>query len=474
MKIGENEKIAELLTEQLTFPSQPVDETKYRNSTYFVISRVAYLIGVPKAIFENPHSSPELSIYEQLDENKNARILRNLCMIRTGLIRYFRQIGQAMTYDLKNIDSLPEYIPPECAKQLWRDGVQLLKANYKPEKYITDINRLLPARADACKELFPIWLNWDYIRMMFLMPKGETSEGAKRAHAEYHKNPGLYPYQAYINWPVAETDGNILYSDKKFVTLLYEKHENFFQDIDKVTDASYQTKHGIYDFIAGSQGTVLVVDCENSDPYKLYAVLSNLERDQLSLVRKIILFDDPTYTPAAWQLINEFTEIPVEHMALNRLKNNKSLVDMTLGVMVTKEFYQNTGDSFVIVSSDSDYWALITALPEARYLVMVEYDKCGRDLTEALENRGIFYCFIDDFCSGNSDEIKRRTLLTQIQARLDAAVDLNVHEMLRQVLYDSMVEMSEREKKQFYDRYIKPMKVVIGEDGALQLRLGGS
>ncbi len=112
MKIGENEKIAELLSGQLSFPAESGDETKYKNSTYFVISRVAYLIGVPRTIFENPHSSPELSIYEQLDADKNARILRNLCMIRTGLMRYFRQIGKAMMYDLKNIDSLPEYIPP--------------------------------------------------------------------------------------------------------------------------------------------------------------------------------------------------------------------------------------------------------------------------------------------------------------------------------------------------------------------------
>lgn len=78
------------------------------------------------------------------------------------------------------------------------------------------------------------------------------------------------------------------------------------------------------------------------------------------------------------------------------------------------------------------------------------------------------------FPAESGDEIKRKTLLTQLQTRLDAAVELNVHEMLRQVLYDSMVEMSEREKKQFFDRYIRPMRIVIEEDGALRLRLGGS
>ena len=32
--------------------------TLYENSTYMVVSKVAYLIGVPKAIFENEHEPP--------------------------------------------------------------------------------------------------------------------------------------------------------------------------------------------------------------------------------------------------------------------------------------------------------------------------------------------------------------------------------------------------------------------------------
>ena len=67
--------------------------------------------------------------------------------------------------------------------------------------------------------------------------------------------------------------------------------------------------------------------------------------------------------------------------------------------------------------------------------------------------------------------MKRRTLLSQIQDRLDAALDLNVTDLLHQVMYDSMVEMSEKEKQQFFDRYIKTMKVVIDSQGTLKLQL---
>lgn len=455
--------------QSLQAPSQ--ESTQYPNSTYMIVSKVAYLIGVPKQIFENEHEPPDITFYHQLEQNKNARIIRNLCIIRTGIERHFHKIQTAMRYDLKNIDSLPEFIPPECARQLWRDGVELLKANYRPDKYIFDINKLLTQHINSCKPLFPIWLNWDYIRSLFLMPHGNSTHGTKAAFSEYHANRSKYPYQVYINWDFGPNDGNILYSDKKFVTMLYERHEDFFQDVSKVTDASNLVKNGIYDFIGKSTRTVFVVDCENSDPYKLHAVLKNLEPEELEKVSKIILYDDVN-TTVAWQILNEFTEIPVEHMVIRRLKENKSLVDMSLAVGVCKEFYQFQTDSFVIVSSDSDYWALISAVPEAHYLVMVEEDKCGHDMIEALHNAGIFYCFIDDFCTGNSEGVKLKTLLTQIETRINAAVQINLDDLLRQVYLETMVDMTEGEKKQFYNRYIKPMRVVIDAEGNLKIQLG--
>ena len=72
--------------------------------------------------------------------------------------------------------------------------------------------------------------------------------------------------------------------------------------------------------------------------------------------------------------------------------------------------YKNDVDSFVIVSSDSDYWGLISSLPDAHFLVMIEREKCGPDMKEALADSGIFYCYLDDFYSGNSEDIKKNAL----------------------------------------------------------------
>ena len=447
------------------------NQDKYCNSTYLIVSKIAYLIGVPENIFKNEYEPPKQEIFEQMDQIKAARIIRNLCMIRTGIEQYFSKIQNAMCYHLKNLDSVPEYIPTKCAKQLWQDGIPLLKANYQLDKYLSDINRLISQNVNNCKDLLPIWLNWDYVRKMFIMPNGDTVKGAKAAFNEYHGNIVKYPYQVYINWHFGDYDGNILYNDKKFVSLLYEKNEDFFQDMSKVTDASNLTKNGIYDFIEKSEKTIIVVDCENSDPFKLYAVLKNLEQDELEKVSKIILYNDVN-TSMAWQIIDDFTEIPVEHMMTHRVKGTKSLVDITLTAGVCKEFYSGNADSFCIVSSDSDYWGLISSIPEAKFLVMIEEDKCGHDLVDAMNNSGIFYCYIDDFCTGNSEEVKLSVLLTQIQKRLDEALRLNINEVLNQVYYDTMVDMTAGEKEQFYKRYIKPMKLITDKEGNLSIKLG--
>ena len=50
------------------------EQIAYKDSTYELVSKVAYLIGVPLRIFENEHEPPKLEIYQQLDKDKNARI----------------------------------------------------------------------------------------------------------------------------------------------------------------------------------------------------------------------------------------------------------------------------------------------------------------------------------------------------------------------------------------------------------------
>lgn len=303
------------------------------------------------------------------------------------------------------------------------------------------------------------------------MPNGTTEAGIKAAANEYYANKSGYPYQVYINWP-SKMNGNILYTDNKFTRLLYEMHEDYFYDQQKVKDAGQKTKDSIYGFLDRSQKTAIVVDCENSDPYKLYAMLANLDQEALlEKICKIILYND-VHTATAWKILEKFTQIPIEHNMIERLKETKSLADVVLTAGVCREYYRNGISSFILASSDSDFWGLITSMPELDFLVLVESEKCGQPIKVALENGGFSYCYLDDFCTGNSDELQIEAVLTEVRNALASQCSFNIDEILREAYTATRVDMSSAEKKQFYDRYIKPMKLTISKDGNVSIQLG--
>ena len=470
MKIKQSD--AERLIAYVAEPeSEKLQWNDYKNGTYQIISKVAYLIGVDKRHFEAEHESPQMSWYDELSQNKNARIIRNLCRLRTAIEQNYSTISSLMYYDVKNLGTLPKYIPPDALLELSSDGINIEKPSYKLNQYIININKHISNRINNVKELFPIWLNWEYIRQLFIMPNGAKEEGIKSAASEYYQAKNSYPYQVYINW-AGRNQGNILFNDRKFVVLLYEAHNDMFSDMSKVTDAGFITKSGIYDFLESSERCCIVVDCENSDAYKLYATLKNLDQERLlDRVSKIILFDD-VHTTSAWSLLDEFMEIPIEHITIERILEHKSLVDIRLSAGVCMEYYENYVDSFILASSDSDYWALISSIPKIKFLVLIENEKCSGATKRALLTQGIKYCYIDDFSTGNSGELKEAVILSEVKKALDEAIHINIHEVVEAAFINSRAELSPAERRQFLNRYIRQMKLVIEKDGSLRIQLG--
>ncbi len=455
-------------TSSLQSQSETTTDIYFKN-TYTIVSTVAYLLGVPERIFQNEFGSPRPEIYERLEKERSARIIRNLCMLRTAIERNFGYINEKMTFEYKGLMSMPELIPIDAIAQLEREHINIVKTHSKLVHYVIDINRLIMDRINNCKDFFPMWLKWQYLREIFIMPNGLTEEGTKEAANTYYMNKNYYPYRMYMNWPPSD-QGNILYNDKKFVTLLYEWNNDKFEDLSKVSDAGSRTKGNIYQFLEDSGRTVVVVDCENSDPYKLCAVFNHLEADILEKIARIVLFDD-VHTTDAWAILEQYVHVPIEHIVIERIKQNKSLVDIRLTADACKEFYQNKTDSFVIVSSDSDYWGLISALPDAHFLVMIEREKCGPDMKTALAASGIFYCFLDDFYSGDNQDIIVNALIRETRKYLDFTVKFNVQDLMNHILQATRVTLSDEEKKQFFDKYLKSMRLVIDDSGEVRVEL---
>ena len=132
-------------------------------------------------------------------------------------------------------------------------------------------------------------------------------------------------------------------------------------------------------------------------------------------LRKQLADDDPN-TTAGWDWLSKFTQIPVEHIEIDRVTDRKSLVNVRMTASVVTDFYRDEITSFIIGSSDSDFRGVIESLPKAKFLVMYEYEKCGTTIKNALAQHGIYYCAIDDFCTAGMEELKRAVLLQSLKS----------------------------------------------------------
>lgn len=438
-------------------------------SSHEIVSKIGYLLGVEERFFydaEKEDRALHLEVFEEMKKNRAAGILRNLCMIRNGLERNFGYIHQAMKENRIYLESFPEYIPQDSLRSLARDGIRIPNCR-RPVDYVIEVNRLIQDRVNNCKSLFPSWLEWNYVRSLFIMPGGLTEQGTKEAADIYYANRRLYPYGVYMNWRPRD-EGNILYNDTKFLQLLYFWNRDEFTYLGHVTRMRSDTKENIFRFLEDSQKTVIVVDCENADPYRFHAVLDDLGEELLSSVEKILLFND-RHTTIAWKYIGMELNVPVEEIITERVLDRKSLVDIRLAAETSKEFYKYGADSFILVSSDSDYFGLISALQEARFLVVMEREHCSRSMQEVLQKKSITHCFMDDFPLEESDELKEKVILKELQTALTRNFDFNLDRLLADIETETRAELSPAAARDLRSRIEKNIRIEIDDDGKMHI-----
>lgn len=438
--------------------------------TYYVVSTIGYLIGVNAIEFQRGKLMD--TIFTQLEGQAPAKIIRSLCRIRTAIFHHYGAIYHKLAFELQNLNTMPAYIDQQDISYLESQNIPIIKANCQIAPYIAHINKLIADRIGDCQDFSPNWLEWKYVRDLFIMPGGQQEKNIRSESKKFNANRSVYPFQCYINW-TSGNHGNLLYNDGKFVSLLYQENGDSFHEYRQVTDASAQTKRGLYNFVITHKRIAMVVDCENADPYKLCAVLKNIHDlcgADADHVQKIILFDDP-HTVHAWRILDRYVSIPVEHEMVERVNDYKSLVDIRMTAGTCKEYYQNGIDAFLIVSSDSDYWGLISALPNVDFLVLLEYSKCGVSLRNALDSAEIAYCHMDDFATGAIDDIRMGALRREMESYLEENFHLNIPDMLEKLLFQARMELSPTERENFIRKYVRTLRLAFDDEGHGRLEI---
>ena len=432
-----------------------------------VVTTIAYMIGVRMSALTVSYGECS-ELIEKLQADKDATTIRYLCKLRTVLMQKFKKTDDLMRYQLKNLHNI-EWYDKDNIKQLEKWGFTIIQANCRSEKYMQDLTRLINENIDKCSHLFYDWLNWEYIRDLFFVPKYNKNGVMKVEFNKYMANIEHYPFQMYIHWQPAEV-GSIIYSDRKFLKIIYGQHNDSFTDYTKYRDADDETRNNIYKFIDSTEKTAIAVDCENSDPYKLYSVLKGLNQEELAKIEKITLYDDPN-TTAGWDWLSKFTQIPVEHIEIDRVTDRKSLVDVRMTASVVTDFYRDGITSFIIVSSDSDFWGLIESLPKAKFLVMYEYEKCGTAIKNALAQHGIYYCAIDDFCTAGTEELKRAVLFAELEKHLPSLIGENPLELTHKIYEATKVTATMKEMENFCNRYVKTLRLKVNSEGKFVIEI---
>ena len=83
-------------------------KTALANDTYTdkkeIVSKVGYLLGVGKDIFDSGELLPE--VYDELEKNQNARMVRNLCFLFTCIEHCYKQLQMQMVDDRESLHSM--------------------------------------------------------------------------------------------------------------------------------------------------------------------------------------------------------------------------------------------------------------------------------------------------------------------------------------------------------------------------------
>ena len=239
-----------------------------------IVSTFSYLIGVDKKYFREEkieNTFANIEIYNRLEHIKSAKIVRNLCLIRNDFMNNFGRILGIVNGSSVGIHGLYEYVDKDAIAYLESVGIKFKYQSWAAN-YIAEINKYLSDRINNCKTLFPDFIEWDYLKDLFLMPDGTTYDGCKTQSEIYYANKTCYPFCCYMNWKcICEERGKSIYNDNRFLTNLYEDNKDTFDRQELVSDNSGNNNNAVAEFLL--KGNVeIIIDCENANPLFIYSM----------------------------------------------------------------------------------------------------------------------------------------------------------------------------------------------------------
>lgn len=449
------------------------DKALFRKYSKGIALTVGYLLGIDEEALMRRLDTPEefLPIKETLDKDDDAVAIRHLNSIRSNIMLHFKSISRNlrnMTADFVPLDRMEWFA--DDFKAISNMSISIITGKTDLIEYIKRVNNEIAKRIDKMKRYFPEWLRFKHIRTMFTMP-GNVSEELKK----FQVNQGIYPFQRYFYWRDPIDSGYILSTDYDLLCVIYRTGFETFIDKDRVCDASDNVKNNINEFINAASKIQVFIDGENADPYRFASAINSLKNHEIEKINKIIVYYDSEHTTKAWTMLKHFTYgVEVEAIPVERIKEDKSLVDHRLVMGVSKSIYKDEVDSIILVSSDSDFWSVIDSTDGVNYLVMVESEKCGYEFKALLRDKEVFYCYLDRFMTPSDDQFFNLVFKSELEKIVKERFSLgNARELLSDVLVSCRAFVSDAQEDMLFDKHIKTLTLKISADGNFVIETSG-
>lgn len=409
-----------------------------------IVIKFGYLIGVRKKLFINSFVGEEDEVINkiaEIDKNENAKIIRYLSKCRNTIFLNWSDINTDMRYNMHRLSEFGYFDKKNLEFLKERNILDLDTCYIDSAKAVCEVSLAILKYVDYLKDLFPEWVDFKVMRKALITPGISSTKDwkfIKKSFSKFVSNKSNYPFFSWLNWEPRNV-GNLLQNDETLLRELYrsQTRSDEFEDMfEKGLSCDL-----ISCFINESDKTTIVVDCENADIFKFYEMIKSVNTEKIS---KIMLFDG-TKTMNAWKVFGKYIDIQIEYLSGTRVSEYKSLVDIQLTAGVCKEHYENHVDSFILVSSDSDYWGLISTLKSARFLTVWEESKTSSQILELMDETGIVNTSIDKYCGQDSTALKEFIIVNGIFDRIAQWIGSGVEEHINHFIEENHLNLSEEE-----------------------------